>query len=95
MRLEPSHPYLLQSSMERQFMDGFRRGRDRRAWLDARGQKRVENIVEKIGPSNWHWQLLVEKQIHAEGCEKSENAASQACEDANMDRISSKSMATS
>ena len=48
MRLEPSHPYLLQSSMERQFMDGFRRGRDRRAWLDGRGQNCRKNWPEQL-----------------------------------------------
>ena len=87
MRRMPVHPYLRQSVMERQFMEGFKRGRDRRAWLDARGQKRVENVVVKNGPGDWHWEVLVEKQIHAQGWAKSERLAHQACEDANMARV--------
>lgn len=87
MRRTPAHPYIQQSSMERDFMDGFKRGRARRTWLDSRGQKRVRNIVWKNGVGDWHWEVQVENSIHAQGWAKSERAANQACEDANMDRI--------
>jgi hypothetical protein len=86
MRRVPTHPYLRQSTMERQFMDGFKRGRERRAWLDARGMKRVEHSAYKNGPGDWHWELLVERAIHAKGWAKSEKVASQACEDAGIER---------
>jgi hypothetical protein len=87
MRRMPAHPNMHQSTPARQFMEGFKRGRERRAWLDARGQKRVEHIVVKSGPGDWHWELLVEKQIYAQGWSRTEKAASQACEDANMARV--------
>lgn len=86
MRRKPAHPYLHRSIMERKFMEGFQRGRDRRAWLDARGMKRVEHVVYKVGRGDWHWELLVERAIHAQGWAKSETLAYQACEDAGMAR---------
>lgn len=87
MRRMPAHPYPRQSPMEREFMNGFKHGRERRAWLDGRGQQRVENVVFKNGQGDWHWEVLVEKQIYAQGWARSERAAYQACEDANMARV--------
>lgn len=87
MRRLPVHPYMRQSVMEREFMQGFKRGRDRRAWLDSRGQQRVEHVVFKNGPRDWHWELLVERAIESQGWEKSEKLAYQACEDAAIERI--------
>ena len=87
MRRMPQHPYMVASTSARQFMEGFRRGRERRVWLDARGQKRVECIVVKNGRGDWHWDLLVEKQIHSQGWASSERKGYQACEDANMARL--------
>jgi len=71
-------------------MAGFKRGRERRAWLDARGQERVEHVVVQNGHSDWHWEVLVEKQIYEQGRAKTERAAYQACEDANMVRVTQK-----
>ncbi|MYM92529.1 hypothetical protein [Duganella vulcania] len=88
MREEPAHPFLRRSSMEREYLAGFKRGQERRAWLDARGQQRVQIVVEQCAPGDWHWAVLVEKCLYAEGSEKTELAASQACEDANMARVS-------
>lgn len=87
IRRKPAHPYLRQTVMERQFMEGFKRGRDRRAWLDVRGMKRVEHVIVKNGPGDWHWELLVERAIEAQGWAKSEKLVAQACEDAAMDRL--------
>lgn len=95
MRRMPVHPYLRQSTMEREFMAGFKRGRARRAWLDARGQKRVEHIVVKNGPGDWHWELLVERAIHAQGWAKSEKLAYQACEDVAVARLDAQTVALS
>ena len=87
MRRMPAHPYLRQTVMQRQFMQGFIRGQERRAWLDARGMKRVEHVVVKNGPGDWHWELLVERALEEQGWAKSERLAAQACEDAAMDRL--------
>lgn len=87
MRRLPAHPYLCRSAMDREYMAGFKRGRDRRAWLDSCGKKRVEQIINKSVRGGWHWELQVEKQIHAQGWAKSEKLASQQCEDAAVDRL--------
>lgn len=46
-------------------------------------------MIKKIGKGDWHWEVLVEKRIHAQGWAKSERQANTKCEDANMDRIES------
>jgi hypothetical protein len=86
MRRLPAHPYPHQSAEARQFMDGFARGRERRAWLDERGFQRVQHIVWRNGPADWHWEVLVECALYAQGWAKSQKAADQACDEAAMAR---------
>ncbi len=72
-------------------MEGFKRGQEHRAWLDARGMERVQHIIVKNGTGDWRWELLAERVLQAQGSAKSAKLAYQACEDAAMDRLDKQS----
>lgn len=82
MRQLPQHPYMVRSTAHREFMEGFNAGRARRVWLDERGMKRVRQVIEKSSDGGWHWEVIVEHNIHKQGWAKSQKLASQAAEDA-------------
>ena len=82
MRRMPAHPYIIGTTPAREFMEGFKSGRERRAWLDARGMKRVRQIIDKAEGGGWWWEVLVENTIAAKGWAKSHKAASRQAEDA-------------
>ena len=82
MRQQPQHAFIVGTTPAREFMEGFAAGRKQREWLDARGMKRVRQVVEKSTEGGWHWEIIVEHGMVAQGWAKSQKAASQAAEDA-------------
>ena len=81
----PVHPYIMRSTAAREFMEGFKAGRERREWLDARGQRRTRTVIERDPAGGWRWEFYIENSIHAQGWQRSEKTASQAAEDAAAD----------
>lgn len=81
----PRHPYMMGSTPAREFMAGFRAGRERRAWLDARGQRRTRTVIERDPAGGWRWEFLIENTLHGQGWQRTEKAASQEAEAAAMD----------
>ena len=83
----PAHPYLMRSTAAREFMEGFKAGRERRDWLNARGQRRTRTVVVRDPSGGWRWEFYIENSIHAQGWQRSEKAAGQAAENAAMDAV--------
>lgn len=66
----------------RSYQNGQLAGKQHRAFLDARGMKWIQQVIERNPLGGWQWSVTIEGTRVASGCAQSQKRASIAAEDA-------------